>query len=104
MKLNQFLKINVVAIAAIMFTGSVMSFKIIEKKTADQQFYYNSTDVSEGAFSDVNNWQEGISPSCIVSGDRPCKMIVPEGDNLNSQIGGLTNSQVLAIHSGERRP
>lgn len=32
MKMNQFLKINAVAIAAVMFTGSIMSFKIAEKR------------------------------------------------------------------------
>lgn len=32
MKFNQFLKINAVAIAAVMFTGATMSFKIIEKR------------------------------------------------------------------------
>lgn len=104
MKFNQFLKINAVAIAAVMFTGATMSFKIIEKKAEETQFYYNSSDVTEGSFSDVNKWTEGTSPSCLVSGDRPCKMIVPEGSSLNDQIGGLTNAQVLAIHSGERRP
>lgn len=32
MKINQFLKINAVAIAAVMFTGALMSFKIVEKR------------------------------------------------------------------------
>ncbi|WP_066439299.1 hypothetical protein [Chryseobacterium sp. CCH4-E10] len=104
MKINQFLKINAVAIAAIMFTGALMSFKIVEKKAAETQYYYNSSDVTEGSFSDVNKWAIGTSPSCLTSGDRPCKMIVPEGDSLEDQIGGLTNAQVLAIHAGERRP
>ncbi|MGV4415471.1 hypothetical protein [Chryseobacterium sp. T1] len=104
MKINQFLKINAVAIAAIMFTGALMSFKIVEKKAADKQFYYNSTNTSEGAFSNVNNWVEGTSPSCLESGNRPCSMIVPEGSDLEDVISGLTNDQVLAIHPTERRP
>ena len=104
MKFNQLLKINAVAIAAIMFTGTLMSFKIAEKKTAVSQFYYNSTDISEGAFSNVSNWAEGTSPSCLTSGNKPCSMIVPDGSDLEDVISGLTNEQVLAIHPLERRP
>lgn len=104
MKLNQILKANAVAIAAVIFSGAVMSFKVMEKKSADKQYFYNSSDVSEGAFAEVANWQEGTSPSCITSGNRPCSMTVPEGSSLNDVIDGLTNAQVLAIHPSERRP
>ena len=104
MTFNPFFKINSAALAAVIFAGATMSFKIVEKKSTDKQFYYNSTDTSEGAFSEVANWQEGTSPSCIAFGDRPCSMTVPEGNNLSDVIDGLTNAQVLAIHPSERRP
>ncbi|WP_379964473.1 hypothetical protein [Epilithonimonas sp. UC225_85] len=103
MKINQFLKINAVAIAAVMFTGATMSFKIIEKKAADQQFYYNSTDTSAGAFSQESNWAVGAGSSCLTTGNKPCTITVPEGQDLVDVIGGMTNSQVLAIHPSERR-
>lgn len=104
MKFNQFLKINAVAIAAVMFTGSVMSFKILEKKTAAQQFYYNSPDTSAGAFSQESNWsivEENVS--CLTNGNKPCTITVPDGQDLVDVIGGMTNAQVLAIHPSERR-
>ncbi|KMQ65272.1 hypothetical protein ACM39_16445 [Chryseobacterium sp. FH2] len=104
MKLNQILKVNAVAIAAVIFSGAVMSFKVMEKKVADKQFYYNSTSTAEGAFQNVSNWVEGTSPSCLISGNRPCSMTVPDGSDLGDVISGLTNDQVLAIHPTERRP
>ncbi|MCG2793417.1 MAG: hypothetical protein L6262_07735 [Weeksellaceae bacterium] len=103
MKFNQFLKINAVAIAAVMFTGTVMSFKMTEKKTDVQQFYYNSTDTSAGAFSQESNWAVGAGSSCLTTGNKPCTITVPEGQDLIDVIGGLTNPQVLAIHPMERR-
>lgn len=103
MKINQFLKINSVAIAAIMFTGAVMSFKIIEKKAEPMKYFYNSNSVAAGAFSQVSNWAEGEGPECVTTGNKPCTITVPEGQDLIDVIGGLTNPQVLAIHPGERR-
>ena len=103
MKINQFLKINAVAIAAVMFTGTLMSFKIVEKKAADKQFYYNSTSTSAGAFANVSNWAEGAGSSCLTTGNKPCTIAVPEGQDLVDVIGGMTNAQVLAIHPSERR-
>ncbi|WP_157676727.1 hypothetical protein [Chryseobacterium sp. T16E-39] len=103
MKINQFLKINAVAIAAVMFTGSVMSFKIIEKKAEPMQYFYNSNSVAAGAFSNVSNWAEGAGSSCLTTGNKPCTITVPEGQDLVDVIGGLTNPQVLAIHPSERR-
>lgn len=99
MKFNQFLKINAVAIAAVMFTGAVMSFKMAEKKAADQTFYYISEDMNEGAFHTTANWTNsaGGSAGCVTSGDRPCKVIVPEGSSLSSVLASKTNAQVLTI-------
>lgn len=86
-----------------MFTCSVMSFKIVEKKTADQQFYYNSTDTSAGAFSQESIWAVGAGSSCLTFGNKPYTIAVPEGQDLVDVIGGMTNSQVLAIHPSEKR-
>lgn len=103
MKIKQFLKTNLVAIAALLFTVSIMSFKLAESKladkAADQNFYYISEDMSEGAFHTVGNWttSEGGSAGCVTSGARPCKVIVPDGSSLSSVLGSKTNAQVLAI-------
>ena len=64
MKMKTFLKTNALAIMALLFAGSIMSFKIAEDKAADQNFYYISEDMSEGAFHDVNNWTS--AESCLV--------------------------------------
>lgn len=90
--------------AALLTAGITMSFKMAESKDVDTVYYYSSNDVSEGAFATVGNWSSSISPSCLTSGNRPCKMTVPEGTSLSDQIGGKTNDEVLAIHSDERRP
>ncbi|OPB71135.1 hypothetical protein [Elizabethkingia meningoseptica] len=99
MRFNQILKANAVAIAAVIFSGAVMSFKVMEKKAADQTFYYISEDMNEGAFHNTANWTNSASGSagCVTSGDRPCKVIVPEGSSLSSVLGSKTNSQVLGI-------
>lgn len=103
MKFNQFLKINAVAIAAIMFTGALMSFKIAEKKAAPMQYFYNSSSVAAGAFSNVSNWAEGAGSGCVTTGNKPCKITVPEGQDLIDVIGGLTNGEVLDINPTEKR-
>ena len=64
MKMKTFLKTNALAIMALLFAGSIMSFKIAEDKAADQNFYYISEDMSEGAFHDVNNWTS--AESCLL--------------------------------------
>ena len=61
MKMKTFLKTNALAIMALLFAGSIMSFKIAEDNAADQNFYYISEDMSEGAFHDVNNWTSAES-------------------------------------------
>ena len=103
MKINQFLKINAVAIAAVMFTGSVMSFKIIEKKAAPMQYFYNSSSVVAGAFSNVSNWAEGAGSACFATGNKPCTITVSEGQDLVDVIGGLTNGEILDINPNEKR-
>lgn len=105
MKTISFLKRHFLVAIALLTAGVTMSFKMAEKeKAVDTVYYYNSNDLSEGSFATVSNWSNSISPSCVSLGDRPCKMTVPTGSTLNAQIGGKTNTQVLAIHPGERRP
>ena len=64
MNIQSFLKTNALAIMALIFAGSLMSFKLAENNTADQNFYYISEDMSEGAFHDVNNWTS--AESCLL--------------------------------------
>ena len=106
MKPIQFLKVNAWAIAAVIVAGTTMSFKMAEKqaKADDQVFYYNSTDTSPNAFANPANWSETPTFSCSTTGNKPCKMVVPAGEELIDQIGGLSNAQVLNIHPTERKP
>ena len=99
MKMQSFLKTNALAIMALIFAGSLMSFKLAENNTEDQNFYYISEDMSEGAFHDVNNWTsaESGSTGCVTSGERPCRVIVPDGSSLSTVLGSKTNAQVLDI-------
>ena len=99
MKLIQFLKVNALAIAAVIVAGTTMSFKMAEKRNAPQTFYYNSTDTNPGDFHMVSNWSTTDNPEdpCFTKGERPCKVIVPDGSTLSTVLGSKTNAQVLAI-------
>lgn len=103
MKIKQFFKTNALAIAAIIFAGTTMSFKLAERKAAPQDFYYNSNDISANAFHNVANWNTTMPADCSTEEPvRPCKVTVPEGSTLSSVLGSKTNSQVLAISQGYR--
>lgn len=104
MKTISFLKRHFLVAIALLTGGVTISFTMAEKKATATEYYYNSNDLTEGAFATVGNWSSSISPSCLSSGKRPCKMTVPTGTVLTDQIGGKTNAQVLAIHPDERRP
>ncbi|MBF8457240.1 hypothetical protein IV494_08595 [Kaistella sp. G5-32] len=99
MKTFKFLKINFMLVVALLTAGITMSFKLAEKNSADTAYYYISEDMSEGSFHNVNNWTTASSggADCVTTGDRPCKVIVPENSSLGSVLGSKNNSQVLAI-------
>ncbi|ATL42190.1 hypothetical protein [Elizabethkingia occulta] len=103
MKINHFFKTNALAIAAIIFAGTTMSFKLAEKKAAPVTYFYNSSLTSAGAFADPSHWQATDLPGCETEGERPCKIIVPDGSSINAVLSGKTNAQVLSI-SMDRRP
>lgn len=106
MKIKQFLKTNVMAIAALLlFTGSIMSFTLMEKKSVlATTYFYNSTDISAGAFANPSHWQTiNDDVSCEVDGERPCNIVVPDGQTLGSVLAGKTNVQVLSM-SPSRKP
>lgn len=104
MKLNTFIKTNAMAIVAIIFAGSLMSFKVIEKKvnTFDQIYFYDSSNMAEGEFRKVGNWNllENQSISCETTRVRPCKITVHGGQTLSGILGSKNNSQVLDISEG----
>lgn len=102
MKLNSFLKTHAVAIAAVVFAGGVMSFKAMEKKAATT-YFYNSSDISAGAFATPGHWQTSNSSECELKGERPCSIVVPDGQTINSVLSGKTNAQVLSM-STNRKP
>ena len=55
--------------------------------------------MSEGAFHDVNNWTsaESGSTGCVTSGERPCKVIVPDGSSLSTVLGSKTKATFTTI-------
>ncbi|PJJ67331.1 hypothetical protein [Chryseobacterium geocarposphaerae] len=101
MKLNQILKVNAVAIAAVIFSGAVMSFKVAEKKAATTYFYNNSS-IASGAFSNPSHWQTTNLSGCEDEGERPCSIVVPDGQTLNDVLDGKSNAQVLSMSSGRK--
>ncbi|MFC4687951.1 hypothetical protein ACFO4P_13480 [Epilithonimonas pallida] len=101
MKLNQILKANAVAIAAVIFSGAVMSFKVMEKKAATTYFYNNSS-IASGAFSNPSHWQTTNLSGCEDEGERPCSIVVPDGQTLNDVLDGKSNAQVLSMSSGRK--
>lgn len=102
MKLNQILKVNAVAIAAVIFSGAVMSFKVMEKKAATT-YFYNSTDIGSGAFASPSHWQTTNLSGCEIEGERPCSIVVPDGQTLDDVLDGKSNEQVLSM-STSRKP
>ena len=105
MKMKQFLRLGFVLASILLMAFAVQSFKGPETVAADTIYTYNSADVSEGAFAKTSNWMAVSSaPSCLTTGNRPCNIVVPSGSSLGAQIGGRTNSQVLAIHPSQRKP
>lgn len=85
--------------AAILTAGVTMSFKMAESKAADTAYYYNSEDMSEGAFHNVSNWTTSSSAGigCVTSGFRPCRVNVPENSTLGDVLGSKDNEEVLNI-------
>ncbi len=104
MKMQTFLKTNALAIMALLFAGSIMSFKIAEDNADSTTYFYNSEDVSTGAFANVSHWQttnDGVS--CEDDGERPCSIVVPDGQTLSGVLAGKNNVQVLSM-SPNRKP
>lgn len=102
MKINQILKANAVAIAAVIFSGAVMSFKVMEKKAATT-YFYNSADIASGAFANTSHWQTTNASGCEDEGERPCSIVVPDGQTLNDVLDGKSNAQILSM-SSNRKP
>lgn len=101
MKRNTILNVSVAV--AVFCTAAIgaMSFKKSDGyHSAEQIFYYNSNNMSEGAFHTVANWTSNAttgSVGCQDSGERPCKVIVPSGSNLSTVLASKSNADVLAI-------
>ena len=103
MKMKTFLKTNALAIMALLFAGSIMSFKIAEDNADSTTYFYNSEDVSTGAFANVSHWQTTNASECENYGDRPCSIVVPDGQTLSGVLAGKNNVQVLSM-SPNRKP
>lgn len=89
------------AIVAILFASSIMSFNTHGKKTEGNYHYYNSSSVS--SFNTLNKWDVmNNSENCISGGERPCKVFVPEGQTLADVIGGKTDQFILQQAEGTK--
>lgn len=105
MKTISFLRTNFIGVVALLMVIITMSFTMTGTKGVDTEYEYNSASTMPGAFGNTSNWKMATSsPSCELTGQRPCRIVVPAGSTLVAQIGGKTNSQVLAIHPTERKP
>lgn len=103
MKTLKFLQNNFLLAAALLTAGITMSFKVAEKEAAATTYYYNSSDISANAFADVSHWATTNAESCLTEGDRPCRIVVQDGQTLSSMLSGKNNAQVLAI-AVQRKP
>ena len=103
MKTLKFLQNNFLLAAALLTAGITMSFKMAEKDAAATTYYYNSSDISANAFADISHWVTTNAESCLTEGDRPCRIVVPDGQTLSSMLSGKNNDQVLAI-AVQRKP
>jgi hypothetical protein len=103
MNIPSFLKTNVIGIVAVLFAISLMSFSIWKKDSASITYFYNSSDISAGAFAEPSHWQTTNASACEEEGERPCSIVVPDGQTLNDVLSGKTNSQVLSM-SPNRKP
>lgn len=104
MKTPLFLKLNAIALVALLGVISLMSFgqkeKGNEKVAEDTTYFYNSEEMDEFDFRETGHWTTNEligSVGCQTSGARPCKVIVPEGYSLSDVLGSKNNAQVLDI-------
>ena len=96
----KFLQSHFLVAIALLTAGVTMSFKMAEKESVDDTaYYYISEDMSEGAFHNVNNWTTSTSGGigCVTTGDRPCRVNVPEDSSIGAVLGSKNNLQGLGI-------
>ncbi len=108
MKTISFLKKHLIWGMALMIGLVAMSFNSSSKKaepvkeTKSTTYYYNSTDVNPNAFAVVSHWSTSNSDMCETDGERPCRIIVPEGQSLSNILAGKDNDGVLAVALGRK--
>ena len=101
MKLNTFIKRNAMAIIAIIFAGSLMSFKVIEKEFAGTYYYYISN--TDSGFNTTAKWDTANNnEACSMDGERPCKVLVPEGKTILDVVGGKSDAIILGFSEGHK--
>lgn len=103
MNIPSFLKTNVIGIVTVLFALILMSFSLWKEDNASITYFYNSNDISAGAFAEPSHWQTTNASACEEEGERPCSIGVPDGQTLNDVLSGKTNSQVLSM-SPNRKP
>ena len=96
MNIPSFLKTNVIGIVTVLFALILMSFSLWKEDNASITYFYNSNDISAGAFAEPSHWQTTNASACEEEGERPCSIVVPDGQTLNDVLSGKTNSQVLS--------
>jgi|SRR5699024_4754293 len=94
-------KVNFIALVALVIGIVTMSFSI--NSNNDLTFYYDSEDVSEGAFANPNNWEEGPSEHLCGTGEtKPCEISAGSESELQQKLLGLNNESVLSISDNTR--
>lgn len=105
MKTIKFLKINLMAIVAILFASTVMSFKLDNqpRERTDNVYFYVSSDKSEGAFHTVGNWSlTNDAVNCNTGGERPCSITVPSNIALSTYLGAQSNDDIMELSAGTK--
>jgi hypothetical protein len=87
MKMKTFLKTNALAIMALLFAGSIMSFKIAEDNAILQPISIIAKMYLQELLP-IPHWQTTNASECENEGERPCSIVVPEGQTLNSILSG----------------
>ncbi len=106
MKTNSFIKAHGMWVVALLTAGITMSFQMAEKdlKTEDVVYHYIGNSVHD-QFNDVNMWSitNDSNPCVELDDDLPCKITLPEGVTLSSELGSKSNSAVLLRSEGYKQ-
>lgn len=89
------LKLNLIAIAALVIAVVTMSFEMTGRAMT---FHYDSESTAPGAFADPGNWKPGGSTvECETGVTKPCEISAENAADLQNKLNGKSNQDVLSI-------